>query len=161
MRVFNLDNLNRQGDPQPDGVFDFVTGVTINPRNGRIMFPVLEPFGSSLGDQIDDPELRDSFIYQELYDMTIFQAREFPEKNRYRIKGSYKSSVSSEISLGAFNIPPGSVRVTAGGQLLREGQDYEVDYSTGRVRILNDAILSSGVPINVSYEDNTLFGFQL
>lgn len=159
IRVFNLDNLNIQGDPTRDGVFDYVPGVTINPSNGRVMFPVLEPFGTSLENQLE-PEFVDSLVYQELYDSTLFQAREFPEKNRYVIKGSYKSSVSSEISLGAFNIPPGSVTVTAGGALLQEGRDYEVDYSSGKVRILNDAILSSGVPINVSFEDNTLFGFQ-
>jgi cell surface protein SprA len=160
LRVFQLDKLNTQGDPQPDGIFDFVPGVTINTRNGRVMFPVLEPFGRSLGAQIDDPALRDSLVYQALYDSTLFQAREFPEKNRFIIKGSYKSSVSAEISLGAFNIPPGSVSVTAGGQRLIEGQDYEIDYNIGRVRILNDALLQSGVPVNVSYEDNTLFGFQ-
>lgn len=160
LRVFNLDRLNTQGDPQPDGVFDFVPGVTINLRNGRIMFPVLEPFGSTLARQIDNPTLERKYVYQELYDSTLFLAREFPEKNRYLIKGSYKSSVSSEIRLGAFNIPPGSVRVTAGGQQLKEGVDYEIDYNVGLVRILNDALLTSGVPINVSFEDNTLFGFQ-
>lgn len=160
LRVFQLDKLNIQGDPQPDGIFDFVPGVTINTRNGRIMFPVLEPFGRSLAAQITDPILRDSVVYQALYDSTLFLAREFAEKNRFIIKGSYKSSVSSEISLGAFNIPPGSVSVTAGGQRLIEGQDYEIDYNIGRVRILNDALLQSGVPVNVSYEDNTLFGFQ-
>ena len=160
LRVFNLDRLNTQGDPQPDGVFDFVPGVTINLRSGRIMFPVLEPFGSSLARQIDDPALRSKYTFQELYDSTLFLAQEFQEKNRFAIRGTYKSSVSSEISLGAFNIPPGSVRVSAGGQSLVEGRDYEVDYNIGRVRILNDAILNTGVPIDVSYEDNTLFGFQ-
>ncbi|MBC6996362.1 cell surface protein SprA [Neolewinella lacunae] len=159
IRAFNLDRLNTQLDPQPDGVFDFVPGITINPTTGRIYFPVLEPFGSDLAELLR-PEDRSQFVYQELYDSTIFQAREFPEKNRFAIRGSYKSSVQSEISLGAFNIPPGSVRVTAGGALLTEGQDYTVDYSTGRVRILNDAILSSGVPINVSFEDNTIFSLQ-
>ncbi len=160
LRVFNLDRLNTQGDPQPDGVFDFVPGVTINLRNGRIMFPVLEPFGSSLARQIDDPVLREKYSYQALYDSTLFLAQEFQEKNRFTIRGSYKSAVASEISLGAFNIPPGSVKVSAGGQQLVEGRDYEVDYNIGKVRILNDAIISSGVPVDVSYEDNTLFGFQ-
>lgn len=159
VRVFNLDQLNTQGDPQPDGIFDFVPGVTINLRNGRVMFPVLEPFGSSLARKLVRPEDAAKYLYQELYDSTIFLAREFPEKNRFVLKGSYKSSVASEISLGAFNIPPGSVRVTAGGQQLIEGSDYEIDYNIGRVRILNDALLSAGVPINVSYEDNTLFNF--
>ena len=159
IRAFNLDRLNTQGDPQPDGVFDFVPGITINPQTGRIYFPVLEPFGSDLAD-ILRPEDAPRFVYQELYDSTLFQAREFPEKNRFAIRGSYKSTVQSEISLGAFNIPAGSVRVTAGGALLVEGRDYTVDYSTGRVRILNDAILSSGVPIDVSFEDNTIFSLQ-
>jgi len=160
LRVFNLDQLNIQGDPSPDGVFDFVPGTTINLQNGRVMFPVLEPFGESLAEQIDDPAERERYVYNELYDSTLFLAQEFQEKNRYVIKGSYKSSVASEISLGAFNIPPGSVRVTAGGQILQEGRDYEIDYNIGRVRILNDAILNSGVPVNVSYEDNALFGLQ-
>jgi cell surface protein SprA len=160
LRVFNLDILNVQGDPQPDGVFDFVPGITINPQNGRIMFPVLEPFGTSLARQIDDQVFKDKYVFQELYNETKFIAGEFPEKNRFLIRGSYKSSVASEISLGAFNIPRGSVQVSAGGQRLVEGVDFEIDYNIGRLKILNDAILNSGVPVNVSYEDNTLFGFQ-
>jgi cell surface protein SprA len=160
LRVFNLDQLNTQGDPQPDGIFDFVPGVTINPRNGRVMFPKLEPFGDALAEQISDPLLREKYVFPELYDSTLFQAKLFAEQNRFIIRGEYKSSVSSEISLGAFNIPEGSVTVRAGGQTLVEGKDYEVDYNIGKVRILNDAYLQSGVPINVSYEDNTLFGFQ-
>jgi len=159
IRAFNLDRLNTQGDPQPDGIFDFVPGITIEPQTGRVYFPVLEPFGSDLADRLR-PEDAPRFTYQELYDSTLFQAREYPEKNRFALRGSYKSAVTSEISLGAFNIPPGSVRVTAGGALLVEGRDYTVDYSTGRVRILNDAILSSGVPIDVSFEDNTIFSLQ-
>lgn len=160
LRVFNLDRLNVQGDPQPDGVFDFVEGVTINTRTGRIIFPKLEPFGSALASQFDNPADSAKFVYSQLYNNTQFVAREFAEFNRFTIEGSYKSNVSSEISLGAFNIPPGSVSVSAGGQILREGVDYEVDYNIGRVKILNDAILNSGVPIKVSFEDNTLFGFQ-
>ena len=160
LRVFNLDQLNVQGDPVPDGVFDFVPGLTINPRNGRIMFPVLEPFGSSLKNQITEPVFQEKYVYQQLYDSTVTRARERPELNRFTIRGSYRSSISSEISLGAFNIPRGSVRVTVGGQVLKEGSDYEIDYNIGRVRILRDDLLNSGAPIRVSFEDNTLFGFQ-
>lgn len=160
IRIFNLDNVNPNGDPGPDGVFDFIPGITINPRNGRIMFPVLEPFGSSLGDQIDDPNQRSRYVYQMLYDSTVTRAREYPELNRYTIRGSYKSSVSAEISLGAFNIPKGSVRVTGGAEPLVEGVDYEIDYNLGRVRILNDKYLQPGNKVNVSFEDNALFSFQ-
>lgn len=160
LRIFNLDNLNTTGDPQPDGVFDFVEGVTINSRTGRVMFPVLEPFGSDLAKKINNSALAERYTYPDLYTRTITRAREYPEKNRFTIKGSYKSTVSSEISLGAFNVPQGSVRVTAGGTQLIEGQDYTIDYSAGKVNIINDAYLTSGVPVNVSFEDNALFSFQ-
>ncbi|MEM9846921.1 MAG: cell surface protein SprA [Bacteroidota bacterium] len=159
IRVFNLDELNVQGDPGQDGVFDFVPGLTIYPRTGRIMFPVLEPFGDHLAEKITDGN-EELYVYNQLYDSTQIFAREFPELNRFSISGEYRSSVSSEISLGAFNIPPGSVTVTAGGRVLIEGQHYEIDYNIGRVRILDDSLLSSGVPINVSFENNALFGFQ-
>ncbi len=160
LTVFNLDKLNVQGDPNPDGIFDFVPGITINPRNGRVMFPVLEPFSRTISNRISSPTLRQKYDYYVLYDSTLTRAREYQELNRFIIKGKYKSSVSSEFSLGAFNLPQGSVTVRAGGQVLIEGKDYEVDYSTGRVRILNDAYLNSGLPIDISFEDNTLFGFQ-
>jgi cell surface protein SprA len=160
LQVFNLDNLNTQGDPAPDGIFDFVPGLTIFPQTGRLMFPVLEPFGTSLGNQFDNEQVANFYTYQVLYDSTVIRAREYPELNRFSIRGTYKSAISSEISLGSFNLPRNSVVVRAGGQRLEEGRDYEVDYNIGRLRILNDAILNSGVPISVDFEDNTLFGFQ-
>ncbi len=161
IRALNLDNLNSVRDPIPDGVFDFVPGVTINPANGRIIFPVLEPFGSSLRAKINDATVADRYVYQQLYDLTVTRARQFPEFNRFTLEGSYKSASSSDISLGAFNIPKGSVKVSAGGQQLREGIDYDVDYNIGRIKILNEAYLNSGQAIKVSFEDNTLFGFQV
>jgi len=164
LQVFNLDMLNLQQDPGPDGIFDFVPGVTINLRSGRVMFPVLEPFGSFLNNRLQengaDTTLRRRYVYPELYDSTLFRAREFQQFNRFTLKGSYKSATSAEISLGTFNLPQGSVRVSAGGRQLIEGQDYSVDYNIGKVRILNDAILQSGQSVNVSFEDNSLFGFQ-
>ena len=163
MQVFNLDNLNAQGDPCPDGRFDFVPGITIQPRNGRIMFPVLEPFGSDLKDQITDKNLANQYIFQELYDTTVTAAREVSEKNRYIIRGSYKSGGAGGpgggVNLRSFNLPQGGVRVIAGGQELVEGVDYTVDYNTGSVTV-SDAIRNSGLNYRVEYEDNSLFGFQ-
>lgn len=151
LTLFGLDKLNAYLDPQPDGIFDFVEGLTINTRTGSVYFPVLEPFGEQLA-----PEYR----YQELYDTTITIAQTTLEKNLFVMKGEYKSSISSEISLGSWNLPPGSVRVTAGSVTLQEGLDYEVDYGIGRLRILNPSYLQAGTPIRVSFEDNSLFSLQ-
>lgn len=163
IRVLSLDRLNSRMDPQPDGVFDFVPGTTITPQNGRVIFPVLEPFGDDLRAEFvkaGDAALANKYVYDQLYDSTKVIAQQFPQFNRFVLEGTYKSDVSNVISLGAFNVPPGSVKVMAGGQQLVEGQDFTVDNSLGRVTIINEGVLNSGVPINVSYENNALFGFQ-
>ena len=162
LTLFNLDRLNATLDPQPDGIFDYVEGLTINNRTGSIYFPVLEPFGSSLCKELDqvDPLLCDKYIFQEIYDTTLVIAEQTLEKNLFVMRGEYKSSVSSEISLGSWNLPQGSVRVTAGSSTLIEGVDYEVDYGIGRLRIINPSYLQAGTPIRVSFEDNSLFSLQ-
>ncbi len=160
LRVMEMDRLNNNNDPQPDGIFDFVEGITINKQNGRIMFPVLEPFGSNLANKLTNAEDREKYVFQELYDSTRFVAQNQTSLNKYIIRGKYKSASGSEISLNAFNIPKGSVSVTAGGTKLVENQDYTVDYTLGRVKILNEGILNSGVPIQVGFENNTLFNVQ-
>jgi len=169
LNIFNLDNLNQQQNPPDDGLFDFIDGAatnggTINSSNGKIFFTVLEPFGSYLREQIivngGDSSLANRYCYDSLYSMTKTGAEQFPDKNKYILEGFYQSSSGSEISLNAFNVPRGSVKVTAGGRTLTENVDYTVDYTLGRVRIINEGILNSGTPINVSMENNTLFNIQ-
>ncbi|MGV3507809.1 MAG: cell surface protein SprA [Sphingobacteriaceae bacterium] len=164
IQVTNLDNLNQVGDKNPDGFFDFIEGVTIDPLNGRITFPLLEPFGTDLARKFDaatEQEFIDKYVYQALYDSTKVIAQQlFTKQNRYLFKGTYQSEVSSEFQLNAINIPPGSVQVTAGTLPLVEGADFTVDYNSGRVRILNQALLSSGQQIKIKMENNELFGLQ-
>ncbi|MHB1921638.1 MAG: T9SS outer membrane translocon Sov/SprA [Chitinophagaceae bacterium] len=161
LSLLNLDRLNSQNDPQPDGIFDYVEGYTINSQTGRIIFPVLEPFGSDLAKSFrGNAGLIAKYVYQVLYDSTKTVALQFPQLDRYIMRGSYKSSSSSDIFLGGFNIPPGSVTVTAGGQRLIENVDYIIDYSLGRLKILNTALLNAGIPINVQYENNAQYGQQ-
>ncbi len=164
LSLFNLDRLNSQNDQQPDGQFDFVPGITINPRNGRVFFPVLEPFGKSLKARIDnvtgDTVTSKKYIYTDLYTNTLIRAQEKAEKNRFIMRGSAKSSVSSDISLGAFGLKPGALRVSAGGRQLVENVDYEVNYGVGTLKILNSAYLSPDLPLSISYEDQSLFSFQ-
>ncbi len=159
LNLFDLDRLNATLDPQPDGIFDYVDGLTVNNRTGSIYFPKLEPFGSALEGLTNITNI-DSFKFQEIYDSTYFAAEQRLEKNLFLMKVEFKSSVSSEISLGAWNLPQGSVKVTSGSAVLQEGVDYEVDYGIGRLRIINPSYLQSGAPINVSFEDNSLFSLQ-
>ncbi|HEX8334946.1 MAG TPA: cell surface protein SprA [Segetibacter sp.] len=163
LRILNLDRLNNQNDPQPDGVFDYIEGFTVIPQQGKIIFPVLEPFGSDLASSAFSQTasaLAPKYAYFQLYDSIKAIAQTFANLNRYVMQGSGKSTSSSEIYLGAFNVPPGSVTVTAGGQVLRENIDYTIDYNLGSVKILNQAILNTGLPVNVAFENNASFGIQ-
>ncbi len=163
LRILNLDRLNNQNDPQPDGVFDYIEGFTVLPQQGKIVFPVLEPFGKdldSLAFRNSTQDIKEKYVYYQLYDSIKAIAQTYANKNRYVMQGSGKSSSSSEIYLGAFNVPQGSVTVSAGGQILRENVDFSIDYNLGSVKILNQAILNSGLPVNVQFENNAGFGIQ-
>ncbi|NJM14492.1 MAG: cell surface protein SprA [Bacteroidales bacterium] len=48
LNVFGFDKLNFLGEQGSDGIFDFEPGITIIPSNGRIIFPTVEPFDSTL-----------------------------------------------------------------------------------------------------------------
>lgn len=163
IRVLACDKLSVNGDRVPDGVFDFIKDYTINPNNGRIYLPMAEPFGSGLKAKFDinqDFPAANKYVFQELYDSTRTAATFIQEKNRYKIKGSFKSAAGSEISLNALNIPQGAVVVTANGVTLMENSDYTVDYTLGRVKIINESLLNSGANIKVSLESNSLFNVQ-
>ncbi|HXB11743.1 MAG TPA: cell surface protein SprA, partial [Bacteroidia bacterium] len=164
LRVLGLDQLDQQGDREPDGLFDFLNGVTIDAANGSVIFPTIEPFGKDLDTRLlaagYTPIQANAYVFQALYDSVLVVAQQQPNLDRFWLRGSFQSSASSDISLNAMNIPPGSVLVTAGGIKLTENVDYTVDYTLGRVKILNQGLLSSGTPIQISLENNALFSIQ-
>lgn len=165
LQVFNLDNLNAISERRPDGMFDFIDlaateGGTIHASNGRVFFPVTEPFGKTLRDSLDDVDLANKYCYDSLYTMTKYGAQQFPEKNRFILEGSYKASGGADIPLNAMNIPQGSVKVTCGGRPLFENVDFTVDYTFGRVKIINESELNSGQTIQISFENRSMFNIQ-
>jgi cell surface protein SprA len=160
LQVMGLDNLNSQLDRESDGYFDFIEGITVMVDRGKIVFPVIEPFGTHLRNKINDPRLAEKYVFQELYDSTQTVARQMAEKNKFKLTGQYTSESGSEIRLNAASIPQGAVKVTAGGVPLTENTDYTVDYNMGTVRIINQALIESQTPIQVSLESNQFFGFQ-
>ncbi len=172
--VFHLDRLNIYNDPQNggDGFFDFIPGLTVDVQNGNIIFTKAEPFGEYLfnvlggGSDYDDDMAyapnpnQEKYVFRSLYKSTKAAALEDAGKNKFQLKGRYKSENSGGIPIGAFNVPQGSVKVTAGGRILQEGIDYTVNYQGGTVQILDEGLKASNTPIEVSVENNALFGQQ-
>ena len=176
LKVFNIDKLNYNNDPQAggDGFFDFIPGLTVDQQNGRLIFTSVEPFGKYLFDKLKtsptslenyfDPLTYNSnqskYVFRTLYSSTQAIALQDSEKNKFQLKGKFKSSGGDGIPIGAFNVPKGSVVVTAGGRVLVEGVDYTVNYQAGRVQILDPSLQASNTPIEVSVENNSVFGQQ-
>ena len=157
-----VDNVlpRSNNQPHPDGIYDFIEGVTVLADNGKIIFPSVEPFGSYLRKKINNDAIADKYVFQELYDSTLTVARQIAEKNKFKLEGEYKASSGAEIQLGASNVARGSVKVTAGGAILTENVDYTVDYTSGVVTILNESIISAGTPVSVSLENQTAYNMQ-
>ncbi len=161
LQVMNLDRLDQTQFQSPDGFFDYVEGITVNSQNGFVIFPHPEPFGSGLESILTTQADRDLYLFKELYlDVKINVQVNNQDKDKYFLRGYFKSQNSGGIPLGAFNVPRGSVTVTAGGRQLVEGIDYVVDYQLGRVQILDPGLQSSGIPIQVSTENNAVFNQQ-
>ncbi|MEM8522000.1 cell surface protein SprA [Flavobacterium sp. PL12] len=175
LKVFNLDKLNYNNDPQAggDGFFDFMPGLTIDAQNGRIIFTTKEPFGELLfsklanngaGETYSNPSSYNAnqkkYVFRNMYRNTQSGALQDSDKNKFLLRGKYKSSGGDGIPIGAFNVPQGSVVVTAAGRVLVEGIDYSVNYQLGRVQILDPSLQASNTPIEVSLENNSVFGQQ-
>lgn len=157
IRVLGADRLDNNNKPNPNGYFDFVEGYTVS--NGRVFLPATEPFGEYLVNYLQtngvSSAVAESYAFRELYDTTKTAAKLVAEKDKFVLTGQYKGTNANVISLGAYNVPRGSVVVTAGGVVLTEGSDYSVDYSAGEVTILNQNIIDAGTSVSVSLESNT------
>jgi len=164
LKLFNWDRLNMNNDLQQgggetgDGIFDFVPGITIDPENGKVIFTKAKPFGSFLQTALgnNDPK----YVFNELYDQQKQVASQNNLALRYTMEGRFKGSQGTGISLGAINVPQGSVKVTANGVQLQEGVDYTVDYMLGTVNIINETVKQSGQAINISLENQLTFNTQ-
>ena len=164
LKLLNWDRLNVNNDIQNsggvtgDGLFDFVQGITVDAQNGRLIFTKAQPFGGYLQTVLgsNDPK----FVFNELYTEQKQIASQNNLALRYSMEGRYKGAQGTGISLGAINVPKGSVKVTANGVMLTEGVDYTVDYMLGQVTIINEMVKQSGQAINVSLENQLTFNTQ-
>ncbi|MDY4665719.1 MAG: cell surface protein SprA, partial [Prevotella sp.] len=160
VKFLGADRLDNNNKAHPNGYFDYVEGYTVT--NGRVFFPVAEPFGSYMYETLLKngvaADKAEKYAFTELYDSTKTVAKQIAEKDKYVLMGQFRGTSANVISLGAYNIPQGSVVVTAGGVTLAEGTDYSVDYSGGEVTILNQSIIDAGTAVNVSLESNTDYG---
>ena len=157
IKLLGADRLDNNNKAHPNGYFDYVEGYTVS--KGRVFFPEPEPFGRYMYNYLVQhgvsADVAEKYAFTELYDSIKTVAKQIAEKDKYMLVGQYRGTSANVISLGAYNVPQGSVVVTAGGVTLTEGSDYSVDYSGGTVTILNQSIIDAGTNVSVSLESNT------
>lgn len=162
LKIIGADRLDNNSKAHSNGYFDYVEGYTVS--NGRVFLPQAEPFGRTLHDYLVKAGVPESqaekYTFSELYDSTQTIAKQIAEKDKYIIQGQFSGSRANVIELGAYNVPQGSVTVTAGGVKLTEGADYTVDYAAGEVTILNQSIIDAGTNVDVSLESQTDYGME-
>ncbi len=156
--IMGLDKYTNGRSGGPDNKFDFIIGTTIDPENGFIIFPTLEPFLSNLSNyNVNGESIDTSYWYPQIYTQVKDDSKRIPNANNYAFIGKARgeAGISNTINLG-FNIVQGSVVVKVGELVLALNNDYTVDYSTGTVVIRNASALLSK-DLKISYETNDLF----
>ncbi len=162
LQDLGLDRVDSQGALEPDNQIDFGTG-TLDPQNGLVIFPYLEPFGSRIREVLEDSPASEDDInrltYSELYTQRQRNAAQSSKNGFYQFSGTSRGGLQDNYSLG-FALVEGSVRVFANGTQLQENVDYQVDYSFGSITILNDRYTAPGQDIRIEYENQALTSIE-
>lgn len=182
IEVLGLDRLDQNGfsvlqDGGPDGEIDVEQG-SVFLRQGLLVFPDLRPFAPDevdakfwrplffpeaacldypeCGDPQSDPliPLMGEEAVPEIYDRKNVRAN---EDTQYEMTIGYLSSLYGETIFLKGNVLEGSETVTANGQRLERGRDYNIDYDSGAVNLISDAARESAADITIDYSFKPLF----
>jgi len=157
--ILRVDQVNNSsGASPPDGQFD-LRPPFFNPQRGEIEFPSLEPFREELVNyftRINNPALADKYIFPAVYDTIVEIAKLQTGRDRFVIGADVTGNSGSRISLGAFNLPPNSVKVVLDGTPLVENQDFRVDYGSGSVTLINPRATLPNANIQIEFESPDL-----
>lgn len=158
LKVFDIDKISKSQVRSPDGLFDYIEGLTVRSEKNQIIFPRVEPFGNSLKKKLKNKADQEKYVFQNLYDSTQFNVRRNAITDKYSISIKYKSSQA--ISTGTGIVPGSKVIVKAGGSVLLEGIDYIINKASGEVEIINETLKASNQKIEILSENQNYFQNQ-
>lgn len=158
LNVFGLDVRDNSGAFRPDNIIDNDLAI-INLARGELIFPDLEPFepdGTIIGGTLEPSRLP-----KELYFSTMYQSS--VQTDIYRDSKFYievkSQNRSTSYSLG-FNVIEGSEEVLLDGRKLTRDVDYNIDYFSGNLVVLNEEATKPGHNLEISYQGNQLFQLE-
>ncbi|MFC1562650.1 cell surface protein SprA [candidate division KSB1 bacterium] len=152
LEIFNLDRLTETGERRPDDKIDINNTNLFNFYRGELLFPSHKPFAPESG---ESTALLNEKRNPALYDTLFTNQSQYAKISKFDIEIKL-ASASASYDLG-FNLLPSSEEITLGGQPLVKGKDYEIDYNTGRLQILNELALKPGADLDIKYENGEMF----
>ncbi|MFQ6112517.1 MAG: cell surface protein SprA [bacterium] len=158
LEVFGLDKKDQNGSPVPDGVIDIDNNI-LDLATGELHFPDLKPFdpvGIVKNGEEQEVLLPEELRTSVIYDTTVQSVINAQSKFYIQVKTKNRSP---NYNLG-FNVIEGSEIVTLDGDVLKKGIDYNIDYFSGTLTILNERALSPSANLDITYEKNQLFQLE-
>jgi hypothetical protein len=165
LKILGLDQYDGKGQSQADNILDDRKEVYRSDW-GLLIFPSRTPFDSDTTFAINGQETVElAERVSKIYNYSSQKEKVDFSKYYYQISSKVRGSI---INLNRANIIEGSERVTANGEALTRGSDYNIDYSFGRVTLLSAKATDPNAAVNVDFEyapfltlqRKTLLGFR-
>lgn len=171
LKIFGLDQTDRTGTGDPDGLIDLTYGF-VDLANGLLQFPSIEAFAPDTTDvaewtknAADSTEFQFHGRYTEQYlkSKDIYEKKLNPQdlidRHQYVIHVTAVST-SKTFQINALNIVEGSETIKIGSEILSRGTDYDIDYDTGEVSLKEAALakLTPNSQITIDYQFKPLGG---
>ncbi len=145
LQILGLDQWGEVPGTPPDGNIDLNENY-VNLARGELIFPDLEPF--------KNPGLE---VTVDMYD--TIDRRVLTQASRYYLEIKLATRANS-YTLPAINILEGSDVVTLNGRRLNRGSDYQINYLTGEITFLTNAIQDPTADVRVDYEYSPLIQLE-
>ncbi len=185
LTIFGLDQEDENREPNADERIDAYKQSIVKTSLGELHFPALLPFAYSdsiPGLATNNPAIKEEYGF-ELEDINqnfleddedlngngewdvpaIYydpvNSQRWQDHRRFEIQVQQTGRGFSDYNLG-FNLVEGSETVYVNGDPLIRGEDYEIDYFMGTLRILNLADYGANPEIEISYEENVFISFD-
>ncbi len=163
LKLFGLDQRDENNNLIPDDIIDTGNINIINYSTGELIFPMLHPF------ELDDSEQYwgEGNPSDDLLDVLPDSALMYNSTNSLNIRAETKfeiqatyTNTSSTINLGGFMLVEGSEQVFLNDVQLQRGTDYYIDYMTGTVTFLTEAVTAPDAELEILYDKHELVSFD-
>ncbi|HIN46052.1 MAG TPA: cell surface protein SprA, partial [Candidatus Marinimicrobia bacterium] len=163
LKLFGLDQRDQNNNLISDDIIDAGNFNIINYSTGELIFPMLHPFELDYSEYYEGEGNPSEELQNVLPDSALMyhstNSLNIRSESKFEIQATY-TNTSSTINLGGFMLVEGSEQVFLNNVQLQRGSDYYIDYMTGTVTFLTDAINAPDAELEIMYDKHELVSFD-